>query len=493
MPPARMPYDNLSDFLNELQDDGDLVRVSAEVDPILEITEITDRVSKSPHGGPALFFENVRGSPMPVVSNLLGSYKRMCRALNARSFEEVAGRIVELIEPQVPESWIEKLKMAPPARLPPRIVRSGACQQVVKLGRDVDFGELPLLQSWPLDPGRLINLGQVLTKNPATDERNLELYGVQVKNKNTCAIHWHPHQAGFQNCMEYKRLGKQMPVAVSLGGDPVFILMATAPLPPRTDQFLLGGFLRGAAIDLVKCRTIELEVPASAEIVIEGYIDTTEEWQTEGPFGERTGFYSRAGQFPLYHVTAITHRANPVCPAMVIGKPPMEDFWLGKGAERVFLPLLRTFIPELVDYNLPRAGVNHNLCFVSIRKTRPMQARKVMNAVWSIEQTLFSKIVVVVDEHVNVHDEEQVWFHVGANVHPGRDVCFSEGPTDFSDHAAPVCGVGHKMGIDATRKLPEEGHPRPWPEETVMSRAVTDAVTERWAQYGLGAVLPEAW
>jgi 4-hydroxy-3-polyprenylbenzoate decarboxylase len=488
-----MAYDNLSDFLNELQDAGDLVRISAEVDPVLEITEITDRISKSADGGPALFFENVKGSSLPVVTNVLGSYGRMCRALQARSFEEVAGRIVELLGPQVPESWLEKLKRSPPARHPPRTVRIGTCQQVVKLGRDVDFGELPFLKNWPLDPGRAINLGQVLTKDPATGELHLGLYGLQIKDKNACTVHWQPQQSAHQDFLECKRLGKQMPVAVSLGGDPLFPLVAIAPLAPGADQFLLGGFLRGAAIDLVKCRTIELEVPASAEIVIEGYVDTTEEWQTEGPFGERTGFYSRSGRFPLYHVTAITHRANPICPATVIGKPPMEDYWLGKAVERIFLPLLRALVPELVDYNLPRAGVFQNLCFVSIRKTRAMQARKVMNAIWSIEQTHFAKIVVVVDEQVNVHDEEQVWFHVGANVHPGRDVCFSEGPAAVADHAAPVCGVGHKMGIDATRKLPEEGHPRPWPEETVMSRDIKDAVTARWAEYGLGAVLPEAW
>ncbi len=489
-----MAYDNLSDFLNELQDEGELVRISAEVDPILEITEITDRVSKSPHGGPALFFENVKGSSMPVVCNLLGSYKRVCRALGAHSFEVVAERITGLIKPQVPEGWIEKLKLVPQAaRLPPRVVRSGVCQQVVKLGRDVDLGELPVLQSWPLDAGRCITLGQVFTKNPVNDERNVGLYRLAVKDKNTCSIHWRPQQTACHNFMEYKKLGTQMPLAVSLGGDPVLSFMATAPLPPHTDQCLLGGLLRGAPIDLVKCRTIDVEVPASAEIIIEGFIDTTEPWESEGPFGDRTGFYGLADQFPLYHVTAITQRTNPIYPATIVGKPPMEDYWLGKAAERIFLPLIRMHIPELVDLNLPRAGVFRNLCFASIRKTYPMQARKVMNAIWSIEQLMFSKIVVVVDEHVNVQDEEQVWFHVGANVHPGRDVLFCQGPTDILDHAAPVCGVGHKMGIDATRKFPEEGHPRPWPEEASMSREVKDAVTQRWSEYGLGAVLPEAW
>jgi 4-hydroxy-3-polyprenylbenzoate decarboxylase len=492
-----MAYENLSDFINELHDDGELVRISAEVDPLLEITEITDRVSKSPNGGPALFFENVKGSSMPVVINLLGSYKRMCRALGVNAFEEVADRIAGLIKPQVPEGWIEKLKLVPQlaqlAKLPPRIVRTGACQQVVKLGRDVDLSELPVLQCWPLDAGRFITFGQVFTKNPVNGERNVGMYRLQLKDRNTCFMHWHLHHDGCQNFMEYKKLGTQMPIAVSLGGDPVFPYMATAPLPPNTDECLLGGFLRGAPVDLVKCRTIDLEVPASAEIVIEGYVDTTEPWHTEGPFGDHTGFYSLADQFPLYHVTAITQRANPIYPTTIVGKPPMEDYWLGKATERIFLPLIRMFIPEVVDYNLPRPGAFHNLCFVSIKKTYPMQARKVMNAIWSMGQMMFSKIVVVVDAHVDVQDEEKVWFHVGANVHPGRDVVFNEGPTDILDHAAPVCGVGHKMGIDATRKFPEEGHPRPWPDEMIMSREVKDFVTQRWAQYGLGPVLPEVW
>jgi 4-hydroxy-3-polyprenylbenzoate decarboxylase len=490
-----MAYDNLSDFLNELQDDRELVRISAEVDPVLEITEITDRVSKSPDGGPALFFENVKGSSMPVLINLLGSQKRMCRALGVQSFDEVAARVAGLIKPQAPEGWIEKLKLVPqlgqPAKLPPRFVRSGVCQQVVKLGRDVDLTELPVLKCWPEDAGRFITFGQAFTKHPGNGERNVEMYRLQVHDKNSCFIHWNMHHDGYRNFLEYKKLGTQMPIAVSLGGDPVFPYIATAQLLPQMDECELGGFLRSSPIDLVKCRTIEVEVPASAEIVIEGYVDPTEPWQTEGPFGDRTGFYSLGDQYPLYHITAITHRANPIYPATISGKPPMEEFWMRKASERMFLPLIKMVISELVDYNLPRAGAFQNLCFVSIRKTYPQQARKVMNALWSMEQTMFSKIVVVVDEHVDVQNEEQVWFHVGANVHPGRDVVFNEGPAEICDHAAPVRGIGHKMGIDATRKFPEEGHPRPWPDELVMSRTVKDFVTNRWGEYGLGTVLPE--
>lgn len=492
-----MAYENLSDFINELQDAGELVRIKAEVDPILEITEITDRVSKSPGGGPALFFERVKGSSMPVVINLLGSQKRMCRALGVKSFEEVAERIAGLIKPQVPEGWLDKLKMVPQfaqlAKLPPKIVKSGACQQVVKLGRDVDLNEIPVLQCWPDDAGRFITFGQVFTRNPESGERNVGMYRVQVRNANTCSMHWHLHHDGCHNFMEYKKRGEQMPIAVSLGGDPVFPYMATAPLPPNTDECLFGGFLRGQNVELVKCRSIDMEVPAGAEIVLEGYVDPNEPWETEGPFGDHTGFYSLADQFPLFHVTAITHRSNPIYPTTIVGKPPMEDYWMGKATERIFLPLLKMFVPEMVDYNLPRAGAFHNICFVSIRKTYPQQARKVMNAIWSMGQMMFSKIVVVVDASVDVQDEEKVWFHVGANVHPGRDVVFNEGPTDILDHAAPVCGVGHKMGIDATRKLPEEGHPREWPDELVNTREIKDRVTARWSEFGLGADPGETW
>ncbi|MSR56127.1 MAG: menaquinone biosynthesis decarboxylase [Planctomycetaceae bacterium] len=492
-----MPYDHLSEFLNELQDRGELIRISAEVDPALEITEITDRVSKSPAGGPALFFERVKGSTMPVLTNLLGSSARVCRAMGVTSFDEAADRIAGLIRPQAPEGWLEKLKMVPQfaqtAKFPPRVVRNGPCQQVVKLGRDVDLSELPILQCWPLDAGKFITFGQVVTKHPVKGELSVGMHRVQVCDKNSAFMHWHLHHAGYRNFTEYHKLGQQMPIAVSLGGDPVFACMARVPRPPGLDEYQLGGFLRGQCIDLVKCRSIDLEVPASAEIVIEGTIDPTEPWEAAGPFGDRTGFYNLARQFPRLHITAVTHRANPIYPATIFGKPPMEDYWLGKAAERIFLPMLKLLAPEVVDYNMPRAGAFHNLAFVSIKKQYPQQARKVMNAIWSAAPTLCTKIVVVVDEHVDVQNEEQVWFHVGANVHPGRDVVLSEGPTDILDHAAPTCGIGHKLGIDATRKFPEEGHPRPWPEETTMSREVKDFVTQRWAEYGLGNLLPETW
>ena len=284
-----------------------------------------------------------------------------------------------------------------------------------------------------------------------------------------------------------------MPIAVSIGGDPVYPFMGIAPMPPDTDECLFGGFLRGRSVELVKCKTIDMEVPADAEIVIEGYVDPAEPLVTEGPFGDHTGWYSLEDQFPLYHVTAITHRSNPIYLTTIVGKPPQEDYHMGKAVERIFLPLVKMMIPELVDYDLPTFGVFHNFAFISIKKTYPQQARKVMSAIWGLGQLMFTKIIIVVDSDVNVHDYDRVWFHVGSNVHPGRDVVFNQGPTDILDHAAPVCGVGHKMGIDATRKLPEEDHPRPWPPEMMTTREIRDLVTRRWAEYGLGQNPGETW
>lgn len=490
-----MAYERLGDFMDELERDGELVRVSAEVDPVLEIAEITDRVSKVE--GPALFFERVKGHEMPVAINLLGSTARMCRALGVKSFDEMGERIAGLIKPAVPQGWVEKLKMVPQlaqlANIPPKIVKAGACQQVVKIGSDVDLNELPVLQCWPLDAGKFITFGQVFTRSPESGERNVGVYRLQLRDPNTTAMHWHTHHDGCQHYLQYKKRGERMPIAVALGGDPIYPFMAVAPLPPNTDECLFGGFLRGKPVELVQCRTIEMEVPADAEIVIEGYVDPAEPLVTEGPFGDHTGFYSLEDQFPVYHVTAVTHRSNPVYPTTIVGRPPMEDYYMGKAVERLFLPLVKMFIPEIVDYDLPIFGVFHNFCFVSIKKTYPQQARKVMHAIWGLGQMMLSKIIVVVDAGVNVHDADEVWFHVGANVHPGRDVLFCEGPTDILDHAAPVCGVGHKMGIDATAKLSDEGHPRPWPPPQVMSREIKDLVTSRWGQYGLGKDPGETW
>ena len=482
-------YDNLSDFLSELADDGELLRIRAEVDPAFELAEITDRVCKSAGGGPALFFENVKGRSIPVVTNLLGSRKRMCKALGAESFDEVAERIAGLIRPDVPDGWMEKLKLVPQftqlAKLPPKVVKTGVCQQVVEMGSDVSLDDLPIPHCWPGDAGPAITMGQVYTRSPVSKVRNVGLYAMEVRDGKSLFVHWNMHQDGWRNLDEYRREGKQMPIAVALGGDPVYAYMADSPLPPNTDECLLGGFLRGKSVELVRCRSIDLEVPAHAEIVVEGHIDASALLESAGPIGGSSGFYSPAEDLPTMHVTAVTHRSNPIFPALIFGKPPMEDYWFGKATERIFLPLVKLFVPELVDLHQPRAGVFRNLLFVSIRKQYPQQARKVMHALWSLGLLMVSKIVVVVEEGIDVHDEEQVWFAVGGNTHPGRDVVLCEGPTHPLDHAAPVRGMGHKLGIDATRKLPEEGHPRPWPDPLEMHTEIKDLVTRRWAEYGL--------
>jgi 4-hydroxy-3-polyprenylbenzoate decarboxylase len=490
-----MAYENLIDFLNELQDESELVRISTEVDPVLEITEIAVRVARTAHGGPALFFENVKGSTMPVLVNLLGSQRRILRAFGAKSFEEVADRLPALLRPQSSEGWLDKLKLMPSAgiaqKLSPKSVRIAACQQIIRLGRDVDLTELPVLKNWPNDAGRSITCGQVFTMHPTTGERHVGNYRLSVHDKSACFIHWNRQHESWNDFLACKQLGIQMPVAVSLGGDPVFPFMPLAPRLPESDACLFAGLLRSSALDLVKCRSIDLEVPANAEIIIEGFVDPMQPWQMDGPYGARTGYYALPQMCPVYKITAVTQRANPIYPANIFSAPPGENCWINKAIERILFPLVKAAIPELVDYNYPPAGVARNLLFVSIRKEFPQQARKVMNALWGLGLTMFSKIVIVVDEHVDVHDEQQVWIHVGSNVHPGRDVVFNSVPADAADHAAPVEGVGQPMGIDATAKFPEEEHPRPWPAELAMLGDVKEVVTKRWQQYGLGSLAVE--
>src|SRR5205814_6315950 len=336
-----MPYESLAEFLDELEQEGELVRVKTEVDPILEIAEITDRVSKA--HGPALLFENVRGSRFTLAINVLGSEYRMAKALGVKELDEIAERIAELIKPEVPDSFLGKIKMVPMlaklGSIPPRRVRAGPCQDVVLTGNDIDLAQLPIIQCWPQDAGRFITFGQVFTRNPQTGDRNVGMYRQQLLSRNTTAMHWHPHHDGCQHFLLHQKAGTRMPLAISLGGDPIYPYMATAPLPPGTDECLFGGFLRGKAVELVKCQTIDMEVPAAADFVIEGYLDPGEPLVREGPFGDHTGFYSLADQFPLFHVTALTHRSNPIYPTTIVGKPPQEDCYMGKATERLFLPL----------------------------------------------------------------------------------------------------------------------------------------------------------
>ncbi|MBN1341672.1 MAG: menaquinone biosynthesis decarboxylase [Phycisphaerae bacterium] len=500
-----MAFDDLSSFVNELDRRGQLKRVTAPVDAELEITEIADRMSKSPapdsdppspmtdpvhggRGGYALLFENVRGYSMPVLINAYGSYERMRLALGCEDFEALAGEISKLLRPEVPATLVDKIKRVPElvklAGVPPKLVGDGVCQEHV-LTDDANLLDLPAIKCWPDDGGRYITFAGVYTKNPHDGDRNVGMYRVQLFEPKLAAMHWHPHHDGARHFRMYQRLGKRMPVALVFGGESVLSYAATCPLPPGLSELLFAGFLHGRGIELVRCRTIEMEVPANAEIVVEGYIDPGEKTMLEGPFGDHTGFYSLADQFPRFHVTAITHRTGAIYPTTIVGKPPMEDYYLGKATERIFLPMLKTVVPDIIDYHLPMFGAFHNCVFIKIRKEYAYQARKVMHAIWGAGQMMFCKFIVVVDEHVDVHDEQEVLFQVGANVDPRRDTVIVDGPLDILDHAAPACGAGSKMGIDATRKIAGEGEVREWPDELRMSEEIVDRVTRRWSEYGL--------
>ena len=482
-----MPAADLQTFVAELEQRGWLKRVTAAVDPELEITEIADRMVKS--DGPALLFENVKGHQMPLLINTFASQQRMGLALGCSDFDEIAQRVQALLKPEMPTTIMQKLKKLPElaklGSLPPRIVKRGVCQEVVHTD-DADVTQLPVIKCWPQDGGRFITLGGVYTKDPETSERNIGMYRVQIFEPKLTAMHWHMHHDGARHFRKYKQRGERMPLAISLGGPIVMPYAATCPLPPDVSEALFAGFLNGGPIDLVPCVTQpQIEVPATSEIVIEGYIDPNEELIWEGPFGDHTGFYSLADWYPRFHITAITHRREPIYPTTIVGKPPQEDYWLGKATERIFLPLLQMVVPDIIDYNLPMFGCFHNCAFVKIRKEYPYQARRVMNAIWGAGQMAFTKIIVIVDEHVDVHDEEQVLFHLCANVDPRRDIAFSDGPLDILDHATPVCGAGSKMGIDATRKIEGEGQIREWPDEIEMSAAIRQLVDGRWSEYGL--------
>lgn len=482
-----MPAADLQTFIAELEQRGWLKRIAVEVDPVLEITEIADRVMKA--GGPALLFERVRGSPWPLLINTFGSRERMGLALGCTDFAELADRVQALLKPEIPTTLMQKLRKLPElaqlGNLPPKIVRRGICQEVVHTD-DADLLSLPALQCWPQDGGRYITLGAVFTKDPETGERNVGMYRVQLFEPKLAAMHWHLHHDGARHFRRYRERGQRMPLAIVLGGPAILPYAATCPLPPGVDECLFGGFLQGQALELVPGVTQpDIEVPATAEFVIEGYIDPSEPLIREGPFGDHTGFYSLADDYPRFHVTAITHRRRPIYPATIVGKPPMEDYWLGKATERIFLPLLRMIVPDILDYDLPLFGCFHNCAFVKIRKEYPYQARRVMSAIWGAGQMSLTKIIVVVDEHVDVHDQDAVLFQLCSNVDPRRDIMIVEGPLDILDHAAPACGAGSKLGIDATRKIAGEGVIRDWPDELEMTPEIKARVDQRWREYGL--------
>jgi len=488
--------ENISQFIDAIDEAGELARISHPVAAKLELCEIADRVMKRPGGGRALLFENVTlddgtRSAYPVAINLFGSMSRMSLALGVSSLEEISARITELLALKVPDGLAGKLSLLPKlleiAKFPPR-VKGGSppSQEIVWKGDKIDLRKLPIITCWPEDGGPYITLPMVISRDPKRDIRNVGMYRVQVLGPNTLAMHWQRHKVGAAHWREMAAAGKTMPVCIAIGADPASVYSASAPLPPTIDEFIFAGFLRREPVILAKALTCDLEVPAEAEFVIEGYIDPSEDLVVEGPFGDHTGFYSEADLYPLVHVTAVTMRKSPVYATTIVGKPPMEDYYLGHATERIFLPLLKLTIPEIVDYHMPAEGIFHNLVFVSIDKQYPGQAYKVMNAMWGQGLMSLAKVLVIVDKEVNVQNEKEAWWVALNNIDPERDVRFSMGPMDVLDHSSRAFTYGSKMGIDATRKWPEEGFTRNWPKLIEMDPATRKRVDSMWARLGLG-------
>jgi 4-hydroxy-3-polyprenylbenzoate decarboxylase len=489
-----MALDNLRALVDAIDAAGDLARIDRPVSIDKEITEIADRCMKSPGGGPALLFTEptlARGgrSPMPLAVNLFGSERRMALALGVDCLDRISERIGELIALKLPAGFIGKLAMLPRlaevAKFPPKTVSRPACQETVIHGDDVDLAQLPVPICWPEDGGPYITLGGVITRDRESGVRNVGMYRVQVLDKNTLAMHWQRHKVGAAHWRAMAERGETMPVAIALGGDPASIYAASAPLPPAIDEFLFAGFLRGEPVRLAKAVTSDLDVPAEAEIVIEGVIDPRDELVLEGPFGDHTGFYSLADLYPKVRVNAITHRKDPIWPHTIVGRPPMEDYYLGHATERIFLPLLRLTIPEIVDLHMPAEGIFHNLVFVSIDKQYPGQAYKVMSGLWGQGLMALAKVIVVVDKDVNVRDTKEAWWVALNHIDPERDVRFTMGPIDVLDHASRGFTFGSKMGIDATRKWKEEGFTREWPNKIVMDPATKQRVDAMWKDLGI--------
>ena len=481
-----MAYDNLADFLEVLEDCGELVRVEAQVDPDKEIAAITERVAKS--GGPALFFQNVRGHDQAVLTNLLGSERRLCRALAVDSLEELSTRAAEILKPPAESSWLSRLRDTSSTGawggIPPKMVSSGPAQQVVKLGRDVDLTTLPFLKCWPEDALQTITAGQVFTRDPETHDRNVGLYGLAVAQPRRLAILWDAHHGARRHYEEFRAAGEKMPLAVALGGDPLFVYMAAAPLPAGADECHLGGFLRGRPAELIKCRTIEMEVPSTSEMIIEGYVDPAEAEVDVGPLGGMTGFYGPARSAPVLYVTAVTHRTTPIVPSIIAGEPPHEWCWFARVTRALLLPFARRLIPELIDFELPDFGAARRCLFVAIEKSYPHQAQKAAAALLGAGPFIGAKLAVVVDADVNLRADQEVWSRVAANVVPSRDLAMLPAPTDRFDHAVPEVSAGQVMIIDATRKLPGE-HPRRWPKATRASDETREQIERRWEEYGL--------
>ncbi len=530
-----MAYDDLRDWIKTLEKHGELKRIREEVSPELEMTEITDRVTKA--GGPALLFENVKGHPShQVLINQFGSERRMALALGVDRIDEIADRITGLMNVKAPEGLLDKLKMLPQlsaltGAFPKTVsAKDAPCKEVIRREK-FDLNYFPILKCWPFDGGRFITLPCVHTRDPRTGKRNIGMYRMQVYDGQTTGMHWQRQKVAAEHYREALRnaaeagsdpaldpksarvammaetaggavsipdgplagtpqvsfgklKGSRLEVAVSIGTDPATTFAAIVPAPPEVEEFLIAGFLRGKPVEIVKCETVDLEVPANAEIILEGYVELGE-LRPEGPFGDHTGFYTLEDEYPVFHLTCVTHRKDPIYAATIVGKPPMEDAWMGKAVERIFLPAMKMTIPELVDIHLPVEAVFHNLMIVSIRKSYPGHARKVMNAIWSLGQAMFTKCIVVVDEDCDVQNIGEVVLRVANNIDPERDIQFTLGPVDSLDHASRLPNYGSKMGVDATRKWKAEGFNRPWPAMIEMDRATKAKVDAMWAKLGL--------
>src|ERR687897_558354 len=480
-------YSDIDSFIADLDRRGLLSRIRETVNPDLEIAAVTDRVCKLPGGGPGLLFERPTGFDMPVATNVFGSTERMCLALGAPSLDAVAKEIDEMMTPKMPAGMLDAFKMLPMLDrlrdLMPKTVKDAPCQEVVK--RDGSLDELPILKTWPEDGGRYITLPLVITKDPETGARNIGTYRMQIFDGRTTGMHWQRHKGGAQHHRVAERLAQRLPVAVALGPDPALAYSATAPMPEGLDELMLAGFLRRDRVDLVKCVTVDLEVPANAQIVLEGYVEPGER-RREGPFGDHTGFYSHPDDYPVFHLTCVTHRKKPVYLTTVVGIPPMEDYYLGKASERIFLPLIRKTVPEIVDMNFPAEGIFHNIVIISIDKRYPGHARKIMNAVWGLGQLMFSKTIIVVDQDIDVQNLSEVAWIVGTHYDPQRDIQFTRGPVDDLEDASDLAAYGSKMGVDATRKWKSEGFSRQWPTRISTTEEAGRKAEAQWNEIRRG-------
>jgi len=482
-----MLHKNIRDFIQFLENNGDLIRITALVDTELEISRITDKCIKN--GGPALLFENVKNSNHSVVTNLFGTHQRMAWALGIQKSEELTNKVDKIMNVVKipPTSLLDKLRtlkeLAGMARTQPKLISKGPCQEVI-IENNPDLYTLPHLKCWPLDGGKYITLPLVFTKDPKTKKRNVGIYRMQIYDSKTAGMHWQTHKVGADHYRQSQNLKEErLEVAIALGADPITMWSGVLPLPPDIDELAVAGVLRESPVEMVRCKTIDMEVPAQSEIILEGYV-IPGELRTEGPFGDHTGYYSLEDQYPVFHLTAITHRKDAIYPATVVGRPPSEDYYMGKAAERLMLPALKLVIPEIIDINMPAEGVFKNLIIVSMKKQYPGHTRKVMNALWGLGQMMLVKTIVIVDHFVNVQNLSEVTWRVTSNLDPKNDVVFFDGPVDDLDHASKTPKIGSKMGIDATEKTESDGYNRKWPPDVIMDNDTINLVDKRWEEYG---------